>query len=523
MGKLTVHHALQNAVQKNPNKSFLFFNEQSISFKELDEISNRLASSLLDEGFKKGDNIAVVALNQLEWLYTYFAAAKIGVGVVALNVRYREAEFEYMLNNSNCKGLVTINEFADFNYSQFFRGFQSKVPTIEKYIFIGGGFEGSLSFEELVHRAPNIEKLAAAQGIVQEEDTVIIIYTSGTTGRPKGTKITNKSILASARAQADHTKLTEADRIVGNLPLNHVGGITCTIHTALVSMGSVVLVPFFTADLVLEAIHYHKPTMIGGVPTMFVMMLNHKDVDKYDLSSIRICTIGGSNVEPRLCNILSEKFPEATLFNLYGLSESSGACVLTKTTDPMEKVQQSIGVPIGDFKVKVVDVNKEELPVGDVGELAFKGECIANGYFGLEKESMETFSDEWLYTGDMGSVDEEGYIYFKGRQKEVYIQGGYNVYPVEVENILATHPKVAIVAGIGVPDSFFGEVGRFYIITIPGASVTEEELKLFCRQHIADYKVPKQFEIVTELPLTPAGKVQKALLKQQYLQESEGV
>ncbi|TDL75284.1 long-chain fatty acid--CoA ligase [Rhodococcus qingshengii] len=515
-----VHRALTRAVSQYPDKPFLICENKKVTFNELDEITDVLASALLEEGFRRGDNLAILALNQLEWLYSYFAAAKIGVGVVALNPRYRETELEYMLNNSKAKGIVSLSEHQGFDFSGFFQSFREKVPNLVKYIFMEKGFEGSLQLNELLKYEGNTSRLDQYKLDVKEDDTAIVIYTSGTTGKPKGTLITNRSILESAKAQADHLSLGENDCTVGSLPLNHVGGITCAVHALLVKFGSIVLVPEFIPEKVLQVIDRVKPTMFGGVPTMYLMLCNHKDIDKYDLTSIKIGIVGGSNVDRSQCELIDRHFPNARIVNLYGLSETSGACIMTRLTDSVERVQESIGVPIGDFKIKIVDCEQNELPHGEVGELAIKGNCRAKGYFGLEEETKLTFSDDgWLYTGDMGYLDHEGYLFLKGRKKEMYIQGGYNVYPVEVESILMSHPKVSFAAGIGVPDHFLGEVGLYYIIPKEGAVISEEEVKVFCKQHLADYKVPKQIVFTMNLPQTPAGKIQKSALKEQYLKE----
>lgn len=515
---MIINHYLKKAVQDFPDKPFLYYGGLQISYRELDEITDRLAYSLLKTGIERGDRIAVVAPNQPEWLFTYFACVKIGAAVVALNVRYRMAEFEYMLNNSGCKALVCVREFGGFDFSGFFEENRARFPTVEKYIYIGGGSGAGIAFEDLIgHDPPDREALDRAMEKIGESDTAIIIYTSGTTGKPKGAMITNRSILASAMAEVDHFSLAGEDVYIASLPLNHVGGITCTITTAMVQRSSVVLIPGFRPDLVLEAIEKHRVTVFGGVPTMYVMMFSFPEFERYDLSSVKVCIAGGSNVEPQLCANITRAFPNARLLNLYGLSETSGACVLSRPDDPPEKVGESIGVVIGDFKVRVVDGDGKDLPPGEIGELAFKGDCVAAGYYGLQKETGEAFVDGWVFTGDMGCVDSEGYIYLKGRKKEMYIQGGFNVYPVEIENVLTRHPKVLVAAGIGVPDPVFGEVGRFYIIPSPGENLTVEEIIACCRQNLADYKVPRQIEFVTELPLTPAGKVHKALLKEKYL------
>jgi acyl-CoA synthetase (AMP-forming)/AMP-acid ligase II len=522
VSKRTVNEALEIAVQHQPNKPFLYYGDQAVTYRELDDISDRLACSFLRRGIKRGDRIAVVAMNQPEWIYTYFAAVKIGASVVALNVRYRAQEFEYMLNNSQTKALVCLDEVQGFRFTDFFRDFKDKVPTVTQYYFIGDGNDDGPSFQEMLDKELDRDLLDQAKEAVQENDTAIIIYTSGTTGRPKGTMITNRSILASAQAQVNHCHYSDQETMIGSMPLNHVGGITCTMMTALLCQGSVVLLPGFDPAMVLQMIERYKATVFGGVPTMYLMLFNHPDFEKYDLSSLRFCAAGGSNVEVQLAKDIASKLPNATLLNLYGLSESSGAAVLSGLSDDAEKVAASIGVMIGDFQAKVVGLDGEELPFGEIGELLIKGDCVANGYFGLQEESQEAFTaDGWLYTGDMVILDETGYIYFKGRKKEMYIQSGYNVYPVEVENLLTTHPKISIAAGIGVPDSFYGEVGRYYITPKPGMTVTEEELTAFCRENLADYKVPKQFVFSDSLPLTPAGKIQKSLLKQRFAEIGE--
>ena len=321
----------------------------------------------------------------------------------------------------------------------------------------------------------------------------------------------------SARAQAVHIGARPEDVVIGSLPLNHVGGITCGVATMLVAGGSVALVPYFRPDLVVEAVRRHRVTIFAGVPTMYHMVFGYPGFSPADFSSVRLCIVGGSSVEPRLATQIANTFPWAQLINLYGLSESSGACIMSPLGEPVDKVATSIGVPIGDFRVKVVDNERRDVPAGETGELVIYGDCVAKGYYGLPEATRETFgADGALYTGDMGYLEPDGHVVLRGRKKEMYVQGGFNVYPVEIENLLMKHPKVAMVAGIGVPDPVFGEVGRFYVVPRPGAQLTAEELLAYCRENLADYKVPRQFVFVDELPLTPAGKIHKALLRQWY-------
>lgn len=511
---------LNKVAQKYPEKVFLYEGERQVTFREFDKLTDKLANSLKNLDLKKGDHIGILALNQMEWLLTYFAANKIGVGVVALSPRFRENELTYMLNHSQAKAVVSISQFGDFSFADLFMKLKPKLSTVEKYIYIGEGFKDGISFQSLLDDQEEIN-IIDEKNQVEEDDLSLIIYTSGTTGKPKGVMITNKSILTAAQNQVEHFQVTENDVLIGNLPLNHVGGITCTIMVALLSGSSVVLIPFFDPDLVLETIDKYRVTILGAVPTMYLMMFSKDKFKKVNLDSLRLAIVGGSNLEPELAEKISKNIPNAKLMNLYGLSECSGACVLSNLTDRLEKVRDTLGVPIGDVKVKIVDQEGNSLPAGETGELVIKSDCVAKGYYRDEDKTKSTFtSDGWLYTGDIVTLHEDGYLSYKGRVQEMFIQGGFNVYPIEVENVLTKHPKIQMAAGFGVPDQFMGEIGRYYIVPKPGHSLTKEEVIDYCQEYLADYKVPRQIEIVDSLPLSPAGKILKSVLKQEYLEQT---
>ena len=514
-----IWQALKDAVQADPNGRGYIYNGRDITFKEVDDISDRVACGLLKLGFQKGDRIGIIGLNQPEWIYTYFAAAKIGAAVVGLSVRYRDVELDYILNQSQTRAIVTLADFAGMmDYVAFFDGFRSRIPTVKDYIFIGGtGFDGSHAFSDLMNTPVDRAALDQAQAAVTPDDLMIIIYTSGTTGRPKGAGITHKSQLASARGQAVHTKVTSEDLFPLALPFNHVGGITCGLLTVLLARGVCDLVPMFDPNQIIEKSKINPPTIMPGVPTMHALLLMNENIAALNSENVRIVITGGSNAEPALLTSIYNTFPNAKVMNLYGLSESSGALVLSPWESDFDTTVRSIGKPIADFQVKVMDQEGGQVPTGEVGELYFKGDAVVPGYFQMPEETAETFdADGWLHTGDMGYVDENGYITLMGRLKEMYIQGGFNVYPVEVENLISKHPKVAMVAGIGVPDPVMGEIGRYYIVPKPGENPTEDEIKAFCKEHTADYKVPKQIVFRPELPLTPVGKIMKSQLKAEY-------
>jgi fatty-acyl-CoA synthase len=493
------------------------------SFREVDKASDRVAAGLLRLGLKKGDRIGIIGLNQPEWLYTYFAAAKIGAVIVGLNVRYRDTELDYMLNQSRARAVVTLTSFFEMDYIKFFDGFREKIPSVKDFIFIGGkGFAGSRSFDDLLNTEVDRSALEKAKADVKPEDLMIIIYTSGTTGKPKGAAISHKSQLASARAQAVHCRITEDDSSLAVLPLNHVAGITCMVVAGLLGKASGVLIPTVDLDEIIKQASIYNPTIIGGVPTLYALLLMHENFKSLDTNNIRLVALGGSNCEPAVLTQLNEAFPNAKVMNLYGLSESSGGVVMSPWESDFETTIHSIGKPFEDVQVKVIDSEGKELPHGETGELCFRGEAVASGYFRMPEQTKETFDKGgWLHTGDMGYLDEDGYIILMGRKKEMYIQGGFNVYPVEVENLLTKHPKVSMAAGIGVPDPVLGEVGRYYIVPQPGTAPAEEEIKSYCTEHLADYKVPKQIVFRQGLPLTPVGKIMKTKLLEDYIKTGE--
>lgn len=511
MPATTVPAALAEA---EPSAVFLYAGDHAITYHRFAKMTDHIACGLLARGVRRGDRIGLYGLNEPEWLAVFAAAARIGAIIVTLNVRYREREFDHMLNQSGARLVVGPGYLAGFDYVALFAGMRDRLTGVSDYVFTDDAGYTALAATPVDGHA-----LAAASAAVRPDDPVIILYTSGTTGLPKGAVITQASILASARAQAAHTGLRPSDITLGHLPLNHVGGITCTVMAAVVSGGAVALVPAFSPANALEIAERHRVTVVGGVPTMFVLMFGDPSFAGRDLSSVRVCAAGGSNVDPPLHAALVKNFPNARIYGLYGLSETSGACVMSAPDDDAGTVARTLGVALAGCEYRVAGPDGAPLPAGEPGELQIRGASVVRGYWDLPAETAATFlPDGWLATGDIVTAEPDGHLVLYGRLKEMYISGGFNVYPVEIENLLATHPGVALAAGIGVPDPVLGEVGRFYVMPEPGApEPTPAELTAFCREHLADYKVPKQFEITTDLPLTPVGKVQKAELRSRYL------
>ncbi len=485
-------------------------NGMHVRWAALDAASDQLACGLLGLKLQRGDRIGIIGLNQVEWLVLFYAAAKIGVAAVGLSVRYRDTELEAMLGDSQTKVVFTLQQHDGFDFIAMLQRLGPRLPALRHVIAIDGSGLNSLS--ALAATPLEAGRLSAVRRRVQADDVAMVIYTSGTTGRPKGAGLTHRSLLAAATAQARHTRVTAQDVLHLANPLNHVGGITCGVLTHLVGGGTVVLVPEFKADRMIALMQQHRPTLLAGVPTVLTLLLMHARIDAVDLSAVRLVFSGGSNVDAALLQRLGERVPQATLMNLYGLTETSGAIVMTPWERSNADLMGTIGLPLDGARLKVAGAQGEAVPPGTVGELWFRGAGVVPGYIGAA--AGQGFSaDGWLQTGDLGTVDARGVITLKGRAKDMYIQGGFNVYPAEVEALIHRHPGVVMAAGIGVPDAVLGEVGRVYVIPKPGSNLREADVRNWCAEHLADYKVPRQVVLRDALPLTPAGKIHKAALR----------
>ncbi|SFV12380.1 class I adenylate-forming enzyme family protein [Pseudoduganella namucuonensis] len=489
------------------------------SFSDVDAAATALANRLAGMGIGKGERIAVIALNQIEWVVAFFAAARMGAVIVGMNVRYRETELDYMLEDSGASAVIALAEYGGFDYKAYFAGRRDKLPRLRHHLFAGapGGAE-ALAFQAGLDGAAAWTRSApasvpAAMAPVDPDDMLMIIYTSGTTGQPKGVGLSHRSALLAAQAQARHIMAAPDDLIQLANPLNHVGGITCGILTFLIGGGCCEMVPVFKAETVLEMMSRNPPTVISGVPTMLTLLMMHPRIDEVDLQRVRLIFSGGANADQTLLGKLGEKAPNARLMNLYGLTETSGAVVMTPWDAQRDELLRSIGKPLAGAEIRIVLTDGNTAQPGEPGELWVRGLGVVGGYVDTRRDGGTFDGEGWLHTGDLGYVDARGYVYLLGRSKDMYIQGGFNVYPAETESVICTHPGVLLVAGIGVPDPVLGEVGRYYVVRKPGSSLVEQEIVDYCKQRLADYKVPRQVVFRDALPTTPAGKIQKSVLR----------
>ncbi|MES9537101.1 AMP-binding protein [Actinomadura sp. NPDC000600] len=481
---------------------------RNITLAQMDQRSDRIAGGLLRLGVRHGDRIAVNDHTTPDWLAIYFAAAKIGAVVVALSVRYRQSELAHILGHSGARFVFTVPATADVDLLDLLARIRDRTPEVEGTVTLGPG--GALTLDDLEADPPDAAALAAAEGAVDPGHPVLVIYTSGTTGRPKGATLTHRGQLAAATAQARHMRLGPDDVLPVTVPLNHVSGITCCVLTALVARTRAVLLPAFSPREAARLFGTSGLTVWVGVPTMHTLLLRAPEFATADTSAVRLVVTGGANADPALLERLARAFPRATVMNLYGLSEASGAVVMTPWGSDRETTLRAVGRPLPGVQIKIVDGDGAETAAGQTGELLVRAPSLMAGYHAMPDQTARSITaDGWLRTGDMARADGDGHLTLRGRRHEMFVQGGFNVYPIEVENLLMSHPGVALAAGVGVPDPVLGEIGRYYVVLTSGAETTARELRDFCAAAIADYKVPKQIIIRTGLPMTPAGKVQK--------------
>ncbi|RKE66875.1 fatty-acyl-CoA synthase [Dietzia kunjamensis] len=382
------------------------------TYSELAARVDRVATAWLDMGLTHGDRLAIASRNSIDWLVAYLAMNRIGAVLVTLSVMYREREFTHMLGQSGAGVLVCESEVADFDFQAFLADLRPQIPTVREFVFLGAENPSfGRRWADIAETPADPDATAAAFARVSPADPAVILYTSGTTGLPKGATLTHRSLLASAIGQVDRYRQSSADNLLGLLPFNHVGGLTCAFGTSLVSGGRFTLLPAFHPGLVARAIAEKPITLFAGVPTIFTMLLAAESFADIDTSRIRTCVVGGSNLEPSLADRVRGAFPNARLSNLYGLSETSGASIISGPDDSPDTVNTTIGTPIGDVEARIVDPDGTPVPAGEEGELQLRGSCVAAGYWEMPAETSATFlADGWLATGDMGVLTADGHV-----------------------------------------------------------------------------------------------------------------
>ena len=524
---VVVAHGEREAVVSLPQN-------RRLTYEQLAEEIDRVARGLVGLGYGKGDRIGVWSTNNIEWLLLQMATARIGSVLVNINPAYRTHELEYSLKRSEVQGIFLIPSFHSSDYVEMMcellpeldsGGTEIKsaaLPLLKRVVLYDPAkpedtsrpHPGFTLWQEMLAAGKDIslEKLNEATASLDRDDPINIQYTSGTTGFPKAVVLTHHNILNNAYFSARAMHFTEADRLVVPVPFYHCFGMVVA-NLVCLSVGAceVIACEHFDAESVLKAVHQERCTAIHGVPTMFIAELEHPRFKEFDLTSLRTGIMAGAPCPAALMKRVIEEMHCKEILIGYGETEASPLTHLTSRDDSFERRTETVGTNLPHQEVKVVEVQTRlTLPCGKVGEICFRGHHVMRGYYGDEKATHKAIDDAgWLASGDLGTMDSDGYVRITGRLKDMIIRGGENIYPAEIEEFLFTHPKVAQVAVFGVPDDFFGEEVMAWLQLHAGQTATEGEIREFCKGEIAHFKIPKYIWFMEEFPTTVTGKLQK--------------
>lgn len=526
---------LLDSLCSTPHREVLRFKGRGFSALEVRQVSERLARALLGLGIGKGDRVAVWLPNRPEFVFIEMATALVGAVIVPISTRYQRDELRYILTQSESSLLFLQPEFVERSFvSEFtalcpeighsldWRLCGTSVPSLHAVVSLGGPVPpGYLEWDTLLGIGDSVKESALrdATARVAGEDPVCCIYTGGTTGFPKGALLSHAAVLTTERNVGDIARLGREDRVLYGAPLTSVFGCCNALVASWTHGACLVLLETFDAGVSLDTIERDRCTVIYGVPTMFIMQLDHPRFASTDCSSLRSGLIGGAPTPVDLVHAIRDRMGVRDLLSGYGMTETCAVSTITRIGDDPSIVAETVGRPLPGIEVKIVDLSTgAPVPAGREGEICVRGYNVTLGYFNNPTETKRAVdSDGWLHTGDLGRVRDDGNMQITGRTTDMFITGGFNVHPAEVENVLFSHPGVKQVQVVGVPDARMGEVGMAFVELKAGTRGLADELSSFCAGRIAKYKVPRYFEFVSEFPLTPLGKVQKFRLRDMAL------
>ncbi|MEA4957292.1 Long-chain-fatty-acid--CoA ligase [bioreactor metagenome] len=530
----TIGEFFEKQVKAHGDQEFLVYPDRDLRFtyKEFNERVDMLAKGLLSIGIEKGDHVGIWAKNVPDWLTFLFATAKIGAVLVTVNTAYKSHELDYILKQSDMKALAIIDGFRDINYiktvyelvpqlKEHPRGKLNspEYPHLKSLIYIGQEkHRGMYNTNELMllGRHQSDDELNKVKETLNNDDVINMQYTSGTTGFPKGVMLSHRNILNNGHGIGHRMKFTEKDRLCIPVPLFHCFGIVLGVLAILTHGGTMVMVELFDPLLVLSAIQKEKCTAVHGVPTMFIAELTHPMFDMFDMSSLRTGIMAGSTCPIETMKEVMDKMNMTEITSVYGLTESSPGMTQSSADDTIERKANTVGIAFDDVEVRIVDPDTNvELKPGETGEICCRGYNVMKGYYKMPDKTKEVIDDDgWLHSGDLATVDEDGYFTVVGRKKDMIIRGGENIYPREIEEFLYTIDGVQDAQVAGIADEKYGEIVGAFVIKEEGSDLEEEDIRDYALDKIARYKVPKHVFFIDEFPLTASGKVQKFKLSE---------
>lgn len=492
------------AAQRFGDKTAIVLPNRTLSFNELEALTNRCANALVNLGVKPGDRVTLYSGNCWEWIVSYYGALKMGAVINPINVMLTPTEVEFVAND--CGAAIVI---ASHEKAVSIENVKAKSQVKELIAFGDEALPaGIVSFNDMLADSSDDFTI----GDIDIDSLSTIGYTSGTTGFPKGACLSHRSILHNVAMTALMHQRNEQDTVVTALPCPHVYG-NVVMSGAIQNGMTLVLHPAFEEKAIMQSIQDHGATLFEGVPTMYMFMLNHPDFDNYDLSTLRCCTVGGQTMPKPKMEEVEQRFG-CPLIELWGMTEIGGLGTTFASNGPVKHGSIGVALPYTDARIAHTEDASKTMPVGEVGELMIKGGIVMQGYYGNEQATKDTIeADGWLHTGDLASMDHDGCVFIVDRKKDMILTAGFNVYPAEIERVVAGHPDVALVAVGSIPDEAKGELAKAYIVPKTGVTPDSDSIIAYCREHLAAYKVPRAVQFVEDLPKTSTGKVMRRELK----------
>ncbi len=504
---MNVGKVLTLQADKFPDRTALVFGALRLNFRELNERCNRFAHALVGMGLQKGERVATLLYNSNHLVEVFLATAKAGGVFTPINFRLAAEEVEYILNHSDARFFVLGEEFSSLVSTIF-----PRLSKVEHFISVGAAAPPAFQdYEALLKEFP-AEELNLP---ITEEDECQMLYTSGTTGRPKGAVLTHGNVLWNLINTLMGREDKEGEVALVSGPLYHAAPLNNHFFIRLALGGTTIILRHFDPGNVLELIEKENVNVISGAPAMFHLLLNHPETERYDTTSIVRCTAGASILPDETKKRLMKFFPHAGgIYDVYGCTEAAPTVTILKAVDSFRK-SACVGPAVPFLELRIVNEQDQDVPPGEVGEVVCRGPSIMKGYYKDPQGTAEALRGGWLHTGDLGRLDEEGFLYIVDRKKDMIISGGENIYPREIEELLYRHPDVQDAAVVGVPDPLWGESVRAFVVPKPGHSMTEEGVIEYCKAHLAGYKKPRSVKFVDSLPRNPSGKVLKNKLREQ--------
>ncbi len=490
---------VSRTAKQKKDKIAAVLDDCKITYKELEKESNQLAHGLIDLNITPSDMVSIMLPNSIEFLISYLGVIKSGATMVPLNISFKVPAVEYILNNSEARVIITSEKFLPLVKD-------CNLDFLENIILVDGDqADDYILLSDLKAQKETLPELKN----IDSEFTAACLYTSGTTGQPKGAMLSHHNLIFDTQKTIEHLKVDDSDRYICVLPMFHAFAETVCMLMPLFLGAEIVIVDRFLPEKVLKTIQEKNVTFFAGVPTMYSALLNVKNKDQFDLSNLNLCISGGAAMPQQTMEDFEKTF-NVKILEGNGPTETSPVAYVNPVDG--ERKSGSVGLPIPETEVKIVDENDNELAVNEIGEITVRGEHVMKGYFKMPEATAETLRNGWLHTGDLGKMDEDGYVYIVDRKKDMINVGGMNVYPREIEEQLYRHPKIKEAAVVATKDELRGEIPKAVIVLKDNEMATEREIQKYCMQYFANYKVPKLVDFIEELPKNATGKIDKKTL-----------